>query len=233
MGESLRSMLSETWVAMTSGVAHLLPKLIVAILILVLGMLAARLLRALTLRFFVALRLDRASDRLALNALLARGDARYTVAEVVATIVYWFILLLALQMLGWVLGLQTVVDFFGEVLGYLPRVAVAVAIAVVGAVIGSFFGGAVQMIAANAGMPGARAIGRLVKYAVVFFAMAVAFEQLQIASRLLADTFLVVVGAASFGIALAFGLGCKDLARDLMAGWIMRRQDRSGQNNPT
>jgi hypothetical protein len=233
MGETLVSMLRDTWDAMKTGIMDLLPKLVVAVVILVVGLLVGRLLRALTLRFFVALRLDRASDRLGLSALLARGDARYTVAEVVATVVYWLVLVLALQMLGWALGLQAVVDFFAAVLDYLPRVAVAVVIALLGVAIGSFFGGAVQVAAANAGMSGSRPLGRLVKYVVALFALAVAFEQLEIASRLLTTTFLVVVGAATFGVALAFGLGCQDLARDVVTGWITRRQERShGRDAP-
>ena len=231
MGATLASMLNDIWEATRTTLAHLLPKVAIAVLILTLGLLVGRLLRAVTLRFFVALRLDRVSDRMGLSALLARGDARYTVAEVAATIVYWLVLVLALQMLGWALGLQTIVDFFGEVLNYLPHVGVAVVIAVVGIVIGSFFGGAVQLAAANAGISVARPLGRLVKYVIVFFALAVAFEQLQIASRLLTDTFLVVVGAVAFGAALAFGLGCKDIVRDIVAGWITRRHDRDNHRD--
>jgi hypothetical protein len=228
-------MLEEAWTSTMDGITYLLPKLVMAVLILVVGVLVGRLLRALTLRFFIALRLDRVSDRLWISALLERGDARHTVAEVVATVVYWLVLILALQMLGGVLGLQTMAHFFGQVLGYLPRVFVAVVVALVGAAIGSFFGGAVQVAAANAGLQVARPLGRLVKYAVVFFALTLAFEQLQIASRLLTTTFLVVVGAFSLGVALAFGIGCKDLARDLVVGWIARREapppSRAGRND--
>lgn len=225
MGETLRSMLSETWTATATSVTRLLPKLAMAVLILLVGLLVGRVLRALTLRFFFALRLDRASDRLGLSALLARGDARYTVAEAVATLVYWLVLVLAFQMLGWVLGLVAVTNFFGQVLDYLPRVLVAVVIALVGLAIGALFGGAVQVAAANAGLPVARPVGRVVKYIIAFFALALAFEQLNIASRLLTTTFLIVVAAGCFGVALAFGLGCKDLAREMVVRWLSRRQE--------
>jgi len=227
MGETLRSMLGETWTATVAGATRLLPRLAMAVLILLVGLLVGRLLRALTLRFFFALRLDRASDRLGLSALLARGDARYTVAEAVATLVYWLVLVLALQMLGWVLGLEAVTKFFGQVLDYLPHVLVAVVIALAGLAIGSLFGGAVQVAAANADVPVARPLGRIVKYMIAFFALALSFEELNIASHLLTTTFLVVVGAGCFGVALAFGLGCKDLARDMAVRWMSRRQEAS------
>lgn len=224
MGETLRSMLIQTWASTVDGITTLLPKLVMAVLILVVGLLVGRLLRALTLRFFFALRLDRASNRLGLSALLTRGDARYTVAEAVATLVYWLVLVLAFQMLGWVLGLQAVAEFFGQILAYLPRVVIAIMIALVGMAIGAFFGGAVQVAAANADVPVARPLGRVVKYIITFFALALAFEELNITSRLLTTTFLVIVGAGCFGVALAFGIGCKDLARDMAVRWLSRRQ---------
>ncbi len=154
-------------------------------------------------------------------------SARYTVAEGVATLVYWLVLVLAFQMLGWVLGLVAVTNFFGQVLDYLPRVLVAVVIALVGLAIGTLFGGAVQVAAANADLPVARPLGRVVKYVIAFFALALAFEQLNIASRLLTTTFLIVVAAGCFGVALAFGLGCKDLAREMFARWLSQRREAS------
>jgi Mechanosensitive ion channel, conserved TM helix len=232
MGETLRSMLRDTWTTTLQGLTQLLPKLVVGALIVVVGLLVGRLVRALTVRFFIALRLDRVSDRLGLSAFLARGDAQYTVAEVVGTIIYWLVVMLSLQMMGLVLGLQGLADFFGQILTYLPRLVVATVIVAVGTAIGSFFGSAVQVASANSGFPVSRALGRTVKYLIVFFALALAFEELDIASRLLATTFLVLIGAFALTLALAFGLGCRDLAREAVERWMRGKQDGTPGNAP-
>jgi len=217
-------MLSQTWTSAVEGVAQMLPKVLIGVLIVAVGLILGRLLRALTLRFFVALRLHRMSDRIGVSAFFARGDARYTVAEVLATIVYWLVLMLALQTMGWVLGLEGLVNFFGQVLNYLPRLVVAAVIVLVGTALGAFFGGAIQIATANSGLRVSRPLARMVKYAIVFFSVALALEDLEIATRLLTITFLIIVGSMGVAFALAFGLGCRDLARSAVEKWLGAEQ---------
>jgi uncharacterized membrane protein YhdT len=222
MGQNLRDMLAQTWQLTVDGTTRLLPKLLVGGLIVLVGLLLARLVRAVIAKFVVAVRLDRISDRLGVSAFLARGDAQYTVAEALATIVYWLVLILTLQVLGLALGFEGLAHFFTQILAYLPRLVVALAIVVVGLGIGSFFGSAVQVAAANAGLPGSRAFGRTVKYLIGFFALAIAFEQLQIVSRLLVTTVQTLIGGLTLALALAFGIGCRDLAREAAEKWLRR-----------
>ena len=227
MGDSFREMLNETWLLTVDGATRFLPKLLVGTLILLVGLMLARLIRGLTAKFFVALRLDRASDRLGISAFLARGDAHYTVAEVLATFIYWLVLILALQVLGLVLGFEGLSHFFAQILAYLPRLVVALAIVLVGLAIGSFFGGAVQVAAANSGVQASRPLGRIAKYLIGFFALAVAFEQLQIVSQLVVTTLQILIGGVSLAAAIAFGVGCKDLAREAVVRWL-HREDGTG-----
>lgn len=227
MTESIHDVFTRTWTAVATQTANVIPKIVAGLLILVAGFLVARLVRAFAFRLCLAIRLDRLSDRLGISAFLARGDTRYTVAETLATLIYWIVFVFALGIMSQVLGLDGVSAFMGHVIGYIPRLAVALAIMVVGIVVGSFFGGAVQVTAANAAFPAARQLGRAVKYLIGFFALVMALEQLQIGTHFLATTLDIVVGAVALAFALAFGLGCQDLARDAVRGWLDR--ERSGQ----
>ncbi len=222
MAENFREVFDKAWTAVAAQMANLIPKLLVGIAILLLGLLIARLIRTFVFRIFLAIRLDRMSDRLGISAFLARGDTRYTVAETLATLVYWVVFVFALGIMSQALGLDGVSAFMGRVVGYLPRLAVALAIIVVGLVVGSFIGGAVQVTAANASFPAARQLGRAVKYMTAFFALVMALEQLQIGTRFLATTLDIAIGAVALAFALAFGLGCQDLARDAVRNWLSK-----------
>lgn len=224
MTQGIREAFQNAWAVIGAQMAGLLPKLLVGILILLIGSMLARLIRALAFRVFVAIRLDRLSDRLGVNAFLARGDARHTVAGVFATLVYWFVLVFSLEVLSKVLGLEGVSSFLGQVVGYLPRLAVALAITIVGIVIASFFGGAIQVAAANAGFPAPGPLGRAIKYLIALIALVMALEQAQIGTRFLTTTLDIVIAAVGLALALAFGLGCKDLARDAVRNWLNREQ---------
>ena len=225
MIESLQEMLTKMWTVILDRTATFLPKLVVGLIILLVGLVIARVVRGLAARFFLAIRLDRVSDRMGISAFLARGDVRHTVAEILATTIYWLVLLFSLQVLGLTLGLDGMAHFFGQILGYIPRLVVALAIIAAGLAVATFFGGAVQLAASNAGFPAARAAAAVVKYLIGFFALVMALEQLQIATQLLVSTLQIAIAAVALAVALAYGLGCKDLARDSVKTWLSRTQE--------
>jgi len=78
----------------------------------------------------------------------------------------------------------------------------------------------VRTAAANAGLAETDVLAALTRYAVVAFTVAVTLEELGIAPELVRWAFVIVLGGACLGLALAFGLGCKDLARDWMVRYL-------------
>jgi hypothetical protein len=120
-------------------------------------------------------------------------------------------------------------DFFGQILGYIPRIVVALVIVAAGIAVATFFGGAVHLAASNAGFPAARPVGAIVKYLIGFFALVMALEQLQIATKLLVTTLQIVIAAVALALALAYGLGCRQLARESVESWL-RKADQPGED---
>jgi hypothetical protein len=232
MVESLRQMWEKMWSILLDQTATLLPKVVVGAFILLVGLVLARLVRGIAARFFLAIRLDKVSDRMGLGAFLARGDIRHTIAEILGTAIYWLALLFTLQVLGLTLGLPGMAAFIGQILGYLPRLVVALAIAVAGIAVATFFGSAVQAAASSVGFPAARPLATATKYLIGFFAIVMALEHLQIATALLVTTLEIVIGAVALALALAYGLGCKDLARDSMQRWLARNREAPSPESP-
>jgi hypothetical protein len=216
-------MFSRAWGLMLEQTARIIPKLLVGILILLAGIVIARLIRGLAARFFLAVRLDRLSNRLGIASLLARGDARHTMAEILATTIYWLVLIFSLEILGLALGLDEMARFFGQIIAYIPRALIALAIILVGIIIGSVIGGAVRVAGANAGLRAADIVGSTMKYLISFFALVMALEQLQIATPLLVSTLQILTAAAGLAFALSFGLGCRDLAAEAVRDWLGRK----------
>lgn len=220
MLESFKTLFSKSYGIAMERMEIFFPKLLAGILILVIGYVIARIIRGIAAQFFLAIRLDRFAKRIGLSGLLARGDVRYTIAEILATSIYWLVLILSLEILAATLGLNSAADFFGQILAYIPRIAVALAILVVGIVVGSFFGSAVQVAGSNAGFSGAGPAGAGVRYLIGFFALVMALEHLQLATHLLVATLQIVIAAVALALALAFGLGCKDLAAQTVKSWF-------------
>jgi flagellar biosynthesis protein FliQ len=199
----------------------LLPNLAVALLILLLGWVLAKFTRLVIFRFLLAVRFDIASERAGIDDVLVRADIRQGPAELLATLVYWLILLVVLMTAVHTVGLSALSDVLNQVLRYIPKVIAAVVVLILGLFFASFLAGAVKAAAANAGLAESDALAHLTRYAIVAFTIAVTLEELGIAPALVRSAFVILFGAVALALALAFGLGCKDLARE----WVVRYLD--------
>ncbi len=201
-------------------IAAFLPSLVAALLVLLAGWLLARAARLLIFRFLLAVRFDVASEKAGIDEVLIRADLRQNPTELVAALGQWLILLLALMTAINTLGLSSLSDLLAQVLLYLPKVIAAVVVLILGLFFASFLAGVVRTAAASAGMGEADVLGTLARYAIVTFTVAVTLEELGIGAALVRSAFVILFGAVALALALAFGLGCKDLAREWMVRYL-------------
>ena len=195
-------------------------RLVVALAILLAGWLTAKLLKGLVFRFLLTIRFDIASERAGIDDVLVRADIRQSPAELVAVLVYWLVLLATLVATVSALGLNQVSEVLTRGLVYAPKVIAAMVVLILGLFFANFLAGVVRAAAANAGMTESDALAALVRYAVVAFTAAVTLEELGIAPELVRSAFVILFGAVALAMALAFGLGCKDLAREWMVRYL-------------
>ena len=202
-------------------VAAFLPGLLAALLILLLGWILAKFARLLVFRLLLAVRLDLASERAGIDDVLVRADIRQSPTELVAVLVQWLVMLIALMTAVNTVGLSSVSDLLNQLLLYLPKIIAAVVVVILGLFLASFLFGVIRTAAANAGLGEADVLASLARYAIVAFTAAVTLEELGIAADLVRSAFVILFGAVALALALAFGLGCQDLARD----WLVRYLD--------
>ena len=195
-------------------------RLVVAFAILLVGWVIAKLAKGLVFRFLLTIRFDIASEKAGIDDVLVRADIRQSPAELVAVLVYWLLLLATLVATVSALGLNQVSEVLTRGLVYAPKVIAAIVVLILGLFFSSFLAGVVRAAAINAGMTESDALAALVRYAVVAFTAAVTLEELGIAPELVRSAFVILFGAVALAMALAFGLGCKDLAREWMARYL-------------
>ena len=197
------------------GAARFLPRFLEMLVIVFVGWLIAVLLRALTRSILKIVRFDRFSEHTGATQLL-RGAALPSLAELVSRLVFWVawigFILPAISLLG-VAGFdRPVATFFA----FLPRMAVAFFILLFGLLAASFFSRAVLLGAVNADLPSPRIISWAVRAMIILFGLSMAFEELGISSRTVIVAFAMTFGALMLGLALAFGLGGQELARQYL-----------------
>ena len=220
---------ADTLSEITSDVVAWLPNLGVALLLIVAGWIIARLVQAILAGILRRVGVDRLAKRAGANELLSNIGFGYSTVDVLARLVFWLILLVFLLAATESLGLSGVVETLGGLIDYLPNVLAAALILLFGGLLGRVVGDAVSGLTEQSGLAGGTALGRLVRYAIFAFAIILALQQLGVETTLLTTTTMALIGAVALALAIAFGLGSQQLARNIMAGFHVREEFIIGQ----
>jgi mechanosensitive ion channel-like protein len=204
--------LRDTWYQ----IAAFLPRVLVALVLLIVGWLLARGLRWLGERLLRLLRVDLAAERTGVDDFLLRGGVRFTVVTLTGQFIYWVVLLIFVIAMFSVLGLSIGPDLVARLTGYVPSVVAALAILVFGSLIARFVRGLVEAYLNNFGVKASARIAMLVHGTLLAFVAILALEQVGIAVDLLTSAFKLAFGGLCLGFALAFGLGGRSWAESIL-----------------
>jgi hypothetical protein len=196
---------------MAEKVIALIPSLLGAIVIILLGWLLAKILKTALIKLLVAVRFEKFSERSGLSKFLSRGDIKHSLAEILGTAFFWIILLFFIYVATDVLHWTLIRDVINRIITFIPNLIAALLIIIVGVLLSSFFKGLIKVAATSYALTHRELIGRIVQYLIIFFSVAVSLEQLGIATHILVNSVLIIIGAMAFGLALSFGLGSKDI----------------------
>lgn len=202
--------------------AIFLPRLALAIVLLVVGWAFARLVRRMTIRGLRLVKADVAAEKSGLEDFLVQGGVRFTTVTLVGNFVYWVVNLSVILAALTVLGIETAGETFGRLVQHVPNVITAVVVLILGTLLGQFVGALTHAYLANLGVTGARAISTIARWAVVVFVIAISLEQLSIGGQVLVSAFQIAFGALCLALALAFGLGGREWAGRILDNFFRK-----------
>lgn len=213
----LRS-LRETW----SAAIALLPDLALALLLLVAGWLVAKLARRMAARVLRAARVDELAERSGVDDYLVQGGVPFPLVTLIAGTIYWLILAGVFVALLDALGVGTAGILVQRVAQFVPNLVLAVGVLVFGSLLARVVGGLVYSYLANIGSGVAEPVGALARWALLVFVVFMAAEQLAIQTAVLVSAFQIAFAAVCLAAALAFGLGGRDWAAQVIARYTRR-----------
>jgi hypothetical protein len=209
------------------------PAPVSAVIVLVFGWLAAYAIRFIIAKFLQLIRFDKFSAKTGLSEFLRKGNVKYSPSKLAGVIVYWVALLVVFLQVAKILDLDIYNALSGKLVQALPNMAAGLLVAIVGYLVVSFIANFILTIALNASLPSARLLSRAIKWLGVIVVVTMALEQVGLGRSIVEFIFQIILAAIALGAALAFGLGCKDMARETLQKIIrnLREQERGSKGS--
>jgi small-conductance mechanosensitive channel len=207
-----------------------LPNLLTALVVLLIGFFLAWIVKLFVVRLFRWLKLDRAFAKAGIPEALQKMTVKDTPAKLVGRMFYWLVVIIFFVLALVVLKVPLVDELLQKLLLYLPNIFAAGLIVAIGYFLAHFLGRAVLIASVNAGLRTASFLSKGVKTVVMLFASVMALEQLGIGRSTVVATFAIVFGGGVLALALAFGLGGRDVARTFLEKQF--KKDRPPDDKP-
>lgn len=222
----IQDLLSDLWDRLIAW----LPTILVAIILIILGWIFARLISALTQRLLRRLRVDGIFERVGLADGFTQAGITRPASELIGLVIFWLVflsfILLALEQFG----LMAVVLPLQGLIGYLPRLLAAALVLIVGAFLAQFLGRVSQATAAGMRIEFHQPLGQLVQVLLLVVTVILAVDQLGFNLTLLTETFTNLLTVVVAGLVLAFALGARGVTGNVLAGYYAREQFSLGEH---
>jgi hypothetical protein len=229
MREMIVSELTQALHDLARGFAHYLPRLIVMLILAFIGWVIAYVVKVILRSILQLIKFDKLSENTGASQLLSKA-ALPTATEMVSRFVFWVtwlgFVLMGVSVLG-ILGLQEQIARFFL---FLPHLFVAMFILFAGLLAASFFSRAALLAAVNANMPSARIISHAVRSIIIVFVFSIVFEELGLAEQTMLVAFGIAFGALMLGLAIAFGIGGRELAQRFLEDKFVRGKKEENED---
>lgn len=203
--------------------AALLPRLVLALGVIVVGWLLAKIVRFAIEKGLRAVNFNVLTQRAGTDHFLQRGGLRGDTTTLFGLLGYWAVLIAALMIASNGLGLTYMTDLLQRIELFVPKILVAGLVIVLGSYFARFVGETVDNYCLAAQVADADMIGKIVRYLIMTFVLMIALSQVEIGGDFVQRAFLIILAGVVLALALAFGLGGRRWAAAMLERWWPHR----------
>jgi hypothetical protein len=213
-----------------------IPRIIGFLVILIIGWIISGVLAAAVAALLRAVRFNVMAQNAGIQGFINNMGLRTDASGLLANIVKWFVRLIVLVVAFDALGLPAVSEVLQQFLLWIPNLVVAVVVLVIAGLAANALSNLVRGATAQAGFDNPDLLATIARVAVWAFGIVVAVNQIGIAQELVNTLFMGFIGALALAAGLAFGLGGRDTAGQIVQNWYNRgranqpKMERAAEN---
>lgn len=193
-----------------------LPKILGAILILIIGWIIAKLIKKGIVKLLKLVKFNYLTEKTGIDKFLKEGGSKTDSIGIIGTLVYWILMLIVIIATLNSLNLTVASSLFHEIMLYLPNIIVAIVILIIGIYLARMLSQIIQTSLKGMKEKTSGLISQITYYAVIMLTVFMTLGQLNIAKDIVTNAFIILFGAICLALALAFGLGGRDKASEIL-----------------
>jgi len=225
MSQIWKTAIVESFNRFLGKVLIFLPNLLAMLTILLIGLLLAWIVKKMMIHFLKAIQFDKMSEQWGLGRILSKGGLNYSPTHLLGRFFYWVIVLIALILGINALEVAATQSLITQFFNFLPHLFAALGILVIGYLISVFLGQAALIAAVNAHMESAKTLSLAVRWFIIILSLTMALYHLGIAEKVIVAAFSIIFGGIVLALAIAFGWGGRELAKEFLEGLSKRRKE--------
>lgn len=210
---------SEAVSSVLVGIITFIPTLIGALLVFFVGLLLAKWLKILVVKFLNLVRLSELIGSETAKTFLKNADVTQKLENVIGELVRYLVVLISFVAAVNLLGLHTVTSVLNSLIAYLPSLLAAVLILLAGILFAGFMEKVVKGSLGGVDVKLSRLMGKFASYIILAFTLLATLSQLGIAKSFIDTIFIGFIAMISLALGLSLGLGSKDLVKNLLEDW--------------
>jgi hypothetical protein len=205
------------------------PKILGAILLLVLGIIIARLVAIVIIKTLKITRFDEWMHKLKVHDLFEKAQIKTSVAEIIARFAYWVILLIFLVGISETLGWSAVSQKISLFINFLPKVFISLIILIIGLYIASLVRQTIIAAFLSFGLSFGKLVSSAFFYFLLLFVVVIALEQLDIDTTIITSNVLIIIGGVVLAFAISYGFASRDILNNFLASLYSKNNFQIGQ----
>lgn len=198
-------------------ISPLLLNLALSLALILIALLIAKGLQLAVVYILKSVLLDKGLQAIGFTPFLTKGEIKKSPSELLGDLVYWVTVFITITAIVLVLGPSNAKELLNTLLNYSVSVIAAIFILALSILLSVVIAGIVIAISNNVGLSNSKTLAKVAQYGITVFGFLKALEVLGISAAIIVASFSVIVGAVGLAFAIAFGLGCKDIAGDFVA----------------
>lgn len=226
---NLTEVLRNTFQALIDQFVEFVPRLLGAIIILLIGIAVARIAAFIIRRVLSQVGVDKIGDRLNDIGIVKQLKTEIKLSDIIAKVLYYFILLVFIKAATETLGVSAITEMVASLVNFIPKLVAAAIMLQVGVLVADALRGAIVSVCQSFNIASGRLLGMIVFFFFLIITVISALGQAGINTELLESSFNLIIGGVIFAFAVGYGLASRDVMANILSSFYSKNKYKEGQ----